>query len=334
MVAVCWAGVSARASHGVRKVGLRTQIFLANPNGGVRRLTGGPEEHDSPTWCGDGRRIVAVSQPHVKVLAADDGRVLHSMNAGRGRIANVSPSPDCERFATVVFRRRNGHDQIALLVLSADGSRHDLGQHRVYGPAWSPDGRTIYYAKARALDPETSDIWSISRDGDHARKLISGTEDAPRLSPSGRVILYAKPGKGDEHELWIARIDGSHPRRLWTGKELRDFGWMSDAKHVFAQEEYGHHRVLLISRSGEAHRIGRPLDNYAHVALAPDGRTIAWTDDRDRLGAQVKVGPFDGKTARLLADFRPRSEYVGFRSFEWSPSGDTILVAPYRDLSD
>jgi Tol biopolymer transport system component len=333
MVAASCAGVAAGAGHGVRKVGLRTQVFLVDPNGGVRRLTSGPEEHDSPTWCAGGRRIVAISQPHVKVLSADDGRVLHRMNAGGGWIALASPSPDCERFATVVLPK--GRDQTALLVLSTDGSRHDVGQHRVYGhPAWSPDGRTIYYVKARAQDRHTSDIWSIARDGAHPRKLVSDTEDAPRLSPSGRAILYATSGKGDQHDLWIARVDGTHRRRLRSGKELRDFGWMPDGEHVFAQEEYGHHRALLISRSGEAHRIGRPLDDYAHVALAPDGRTIAWTDDRERLGAQVKVGPYDGKTARMLADFRPRSEYIGFSSFEWSPLGDTILVAPYRDLSD
>ncbi|MEA2308301.1 MAG: hypothetical protein QOI65_587, partial [Thermoleophilaceae bacterium] len=36
MVAASCAGVAAGAGHGVRKVGLRTQVFLVDPNGGVR----------------------------------------------------------------------------------------------------------------------------------------------------------------------------------------------------------------------------------------------------------------------------------------------------------
>jgi Tol biopolymer transport system component len=87
------------------------------------------------------------------------------------------------------------------------------------GPAWSPDGLKIAFARGRDYDRE--DIYVISADGGNQRRLTrnqAGNDD-PAWSPDGRLIAFAsaRSGNGD---IYVMNADGSHQRRLMRGRSI------------------------------------------------------------------------------------------------------------------
>lgn len=74
---------------------------------------------------------------------------------------------------------------------NADGSRQrNLTRNPAsdYSPAWSPDGRRIAFASARA-DPTGNDLWLIDADGAHPRPLVRSANAASTSTRCGRPTV-------------------------------------------------------------------------------------------------------------------------------------------------
>lgn len=83
-------------------------------------------------------------------------------------------------------------------------------------PAWSPDGRSIAWARAEAGDTNPlSGIWVMDQDGLHQRHVVTGgvketTALSPAWSPTGQQIVYS--GYNDDSDtftLWVVNGDGT-----------------------------------------------------------------------------------------------------------------------------
>jgi hypothetical protein len=79
-------------------------------------------------------------------------------------------------------------------------------------PAWSPDGTRLAFVRATLRG---SDIWTIAADGSGAHRLIPAMgpdhiDQDPRYLPDGSRLVFT----GDGDDLWSARTDGTHLRRL------------------------------------------------------------------------------------------------------------------------
>jgi Tol biopolymer transport system component len=126
-----------------------------------------------------------------------------------------------------------------------DGGAGDTSK---FGPSWSPDGRTIAYVDGIGEDGDLSlydvatkttrdlgletrgdidwapDATKLTFDGvdgsvgvaDLANRVVRrlvATATQAAWSPDGRLIVFVR-GSGDASELWLARSDGTHARRL------------------------------------------------------------------------------------------------------------------------
>jgi dipeptidyl aminopeptidase/acylaminoacyl peptidase len=109
-------------------------------------------------------------------------------------------------------------DDTPFLGLSDMGSGRPLANR----PAWSADGRSLYYLKAQN---GIAQLWRVSRDGSGAAPLTNMPTDIVRftLAPDGQLLVWSRPGLVDAREK--LRREGRegwvYDRRFWTVAETR-----------------------------------------------------------------------------------------------------------------
>jgi Tol biopolymer transport system component len=164
-------------------------------------------------------------------LVRPDGSDRHQVSpSGTDAVAGAW-SPDGTRLAYGVSRPDgNGDIYVATLadgvladplVLAADPANE-------WGPAWSPDGRSVVFTSNRTGDDE---IWGVSADGSDAdlRRLTDspGGDWVPAYAPDASRIAFVSDRSGDP-EIWSMALDGSDARNL-SNHPLADDGQWSVA---------------------------------------------------------------------------------------------------------
>jgi Tol biopolymer transport system component len=190
---------------------------------------------------------------------------------------NLAWSPDGERIVYHTFG-----DGDPMFVADRSGanaqriSRDPPGIHNHF-PAWSPDGRWIYFSHGKPATGEM-DLWRIDPAGRNPERLTQHNTD----------VAYPTP-VGDRTVFYVARDeDGSGP---WL--------WAFDLKR------------------GDSRRVSIGLEQYTSVQASADGRKLVatisnpvaglWTvpiPDRvapDRVAEEGDVRPFPVPTERALA---------------------------------
>ena len=85
---------------------------------------------------------------------------------------------------------------------------------------------------------------------------------------------------------------------------------------------------LVPYRRGRARRLTGGAWTDGRPRFSPDGRTLAFTSDRENETTQVWLLPMDGGEARRLTEFKH-----GVSEFEWMPGGRAVAVIAHDDES-
>lgn len=127
-------------------------------------------------------------------------------------VASAAPST-----GAVVFSKSTSVEGVAKGGLFAvrDGRLNQLTEDPLdTEPAFSPDGRTIAYARG-------GDLFSVRPDGSGQRRLTSGAEldSAPIVAPDGRTVVFERrAAAGTAADLCIVRAKGGGIRALTSGE--------------------------------------------------------------------------------------------------------------------
>lgn len=133
---------------------------------------------------------------------------------------NLAWSPDGERIVYHTFGK--GDPMFVTDRSGANAQRIFVerpGIHNHY-PAWSPDGRWIYFAHGTPATKEM-DLWRIEPDGTHAERLTELNTDVAYPTPVGnRTVFYvAHDGDGSGPWLWAFDLKRKESRRASVGLE-------------------------------------------------------------------------------------------------------------------
>jgi Tol biopolymer transport system component len=236
-----------------------SDIWEVEPGASARVLV----QHDGdevrltePAWSPDGAEMYLTHSAVVRSGSAVVGltrRIERASVSGSTRQAiasdahGVSPSPDGE--SVVYLRALADAAQELWIQRRASGATLKLGDGRfvdVTSPRFSPDGRTVAFMGALAVDnPQaaTAGGWLIDR-------LVSRAE--------AHGFLYG---------LWLIRSDGSALRRVGTATfDTPTVRWAGDGQRLLVFDETGLHRMEIAS--GERTTL-LVLDSYAGFDWRP-----------------------------------------------------------------
>jgi Tol biopolymer transport system component len=186
-------------------------------------------------------------------------------------------------------------------------------------PSWSPDGRTIVFARRGAV---RGGIYVLA--GSTTRRLTHGADDgAPAFSPDGRTVAFARRA-----EIMLVDADGRHPRVLAaTHLPPRQLSWTHDGSRILYSDD-GSLRSVDVT-TGVVSTIAA---NALRPIVSPDGTRVAflasggvgpwWRD----LNWGVYVSSLDGSGRTRVAGGQ-------FGPVSWSPDGSELLATDGLSLA-
>jgi Tol biopolymer transport system component/DNA-binding winged helix-turn-helix (wHTH) protein len=239
-----------------------------------------------------------------------------ALTSAPGNESDPSPSADGKHLAFSMRERPGGLGQSDIYMADGPGStpvRVTTNPADDMLPAWSPDGRTIAFAR---IDGRTCDVILLSVAGRRERKLTAcGNPDEPHVawSPDGEWLVESFAPGPDPHRGWqIARVSTTtgvrEPLTLSTPGTLGDHSpsVSPDGRRIaFVRAINGaigdiH---LIPFRGGAAGALTRVTsDNQDIIGLdwTPDGRSLVFASDRAG-GYSIFRVPVDGGVAQVVA---------------------------------
>ncbi len=319
--------------------------------GAALRLTTDPAPDRSPSWSPDGQQLAFLRGDAVYLIPALGGveRKLVQFPSGSLFVnlaapSSISWSPDARYLAI-----NSAMDSApAIWIVSVDsGEYHAIskppeGTYLETSPAFSPDGRTLAYIRARDNYSRTVILQTMNRNGTpegRERQITPYDRRVEQLAwqGDGRGLVAAVRTMGERTGLFRLSLGGKlAPLGVDNGMLL----WPTTS-HTGALLAYQKRQldVNIYRMDGPGPDGGpRPYED-CHVApvidstasdrepmLSPDGRQIAFNSDR--LGYyEIHTAGIDGSAQVALTGMGP----TAMGSPRWSPDGQNIVFDRYEN---
>ncbi len=323
------------------------------------QLTAGPGYDYQPDVSPDGEYVVFTRYDgdslNLQLLHLASGAV---RPLTRGSDVNVDPrfSPDGARLAFVSTR---GSGRFHLFVGAFDGTAADgalesaalLPERRSsvaryyysefdheLSPAWSPDGREIFYVSNPETVYGTGAIWRRELAGGEATPVrVEETtwRARPDVSPDGRRVIYASYLGRQWHQLWLTTAaGGGDPLPLTYGDyDVSGARWSPDGQRIaYVANEHGGLAIRVQEFVG-----GRvtELEITGRDYLEPHGELLIRVVDRRgaEVPARLMVTGADGRRyaphdAWLHADDGFDRRHADFEAQYFASDGSARLTVP------
>lgn len=197
---------------------------------------------------------------------------------------------------------------------------------RLRAPAFSPDGRSIYFeGEGRG----TGDLYRVGRDGQGLRRLTDNEEGnyAPVVSPRGDAVVFLS-SRDRVAEIYRMQPDGGGvvrltdtPRDEWGAAFSADGAWLG-----LVSDREGADRVYVMRPDGSEVRRADPAPGGSEIveeapAWSPTGLRLAYVRRPLRGGGEVRVLDLaSGARAVVRVPGAPAT-------VAWSPDGAYLAVA-------
>jgi len=259
-------------------------IFSTSENGSMIYESGESSGTWTPQWFArDGKQLGAVAAPD--------------------RYFFPSLSPDGTRLAVNLYNGTQGTEAIWIFdLVRGTRTRLTFGASNQVAPAWSPDGKTIFYHSGAQGGIH---LYSKAADGSGADQGLTSTKDAeeafPSASPDGRYLVYSRrstnpPGT----DLWALPLFGDRTPLpivqtafVKTGPAVSPDGkWLA-----YSTNESGRNEVYITAFPGGGAKWQVSTSGGSAAHWRRDGKELFFLDSTDKIVA-VDVNLF-GKAPQL-----------------------------------
>ena len=234
-------------------------------------------------------------------------------------------SPDGTRLAVTIINPLQGTGDIWIFDLKrGTNTRLTFGPALQQVPAWTPDGKTIFYSSNANSPPH---IYAKAADGSGSERAVTEGSDLVEypssFSPDGRYLAYERrdQGKSDSgYDLWVRPLagDGKPFPIVQTPFEERDPQISPDGKWMaYRNNESGRMEVYITAFPGGGAKWQVSTNGGFEAKWRGDSKELFFVDSSDNLmavdvnasgsavrlgvphvlfqavGAQRQAGPFD-----------------------------------------
>ncbi len=263
-------------------------------------LFSAPGHSMAPNWSGDGKFLAFTRDGHINTIPVTGGA---PTPLDVGNLINCSGShgfsPDGSLFA-LTCAATDSPDHRVYIIPAAGGQPRLVAQNTSWFHSWSPDGKTIVYA--RGGPHGSGNFYAISVDGGPETALTTGDglSDDPDYSPDQKYI-YFNTDRWGGMQIGRMKPDGSQPEQVtfdnfrnWTPHPSPDGKWI-----VF----------LSYDPSVTTHAANKD------IAL----RILSTSDNKIRTLVHLVGG--DG--SMNVANWSPDSKSLAYVSYQMLPAEDT-----------
>jgi len=273
-----------------------TGLWIVGADGGDSTRLEVPLQTTSPSWSPDGSRLAVSVGNSIFVF-------------GMAYFANAGPS--------------------AIWVVPADGSapvQITDGRSLDVSPAWSPDGRFLYFVSDRG---GSRDVYRLPADGRGTPQRVTTGLDAQTisLSPDGRRLAYTRLQSSSN--IWSLPVpaDGPIPARdavpITTGtQKIETLDVTRDGRRLVFDSDRGGNADLYVMATGGGEAVQLTTDSAGDYspAWSPDGTRIAFHSMRAG-NRDIFTMNADG-TGLTQRTTDPREELDP----SWSPDGKAVVA--------
>jgi Tol biopolymer transport system component len=198
-------------------------------------------------------------------------------------------------------------------------------------PEWSPDGKFLAYFSRRGTENFGQEARVVS-----IRALESGEErdlvpklahlESIRWSRDGRFFLVAGSDRRSRGGLYRVDVRSGDVAPI-VQDELATFRglegiWSADGEGVFYVVRSEIRLRSLQTAQEKSLYLAEPSMRIRHLALAPDGRRLAFVSSEGTQAELLRVMPADGGAARELF----RLAGGGSTGAAWTPDGRNLIL--------
>jgi Tol biopolymer transport system component len=306
------------------------------------RLTTYPGEDRNPVWSPDGRYIAfyrhseredgiyvipALGGPERKLQTLSPGPYLSGMNTPGDLI---DWSPDGKYLAYTDLRADQQAPTLFLLAIDNPENKRPLTssskQSEDYQPRFSPDGKTVAFA--RYLHGGTGmEIYLVRSTGGEPKRLTSDNAWISGFdwTPDGDNIVFSSDRLGGGGRLWKVRASGGELEPLSIGQGGATWPSLSRDGHRLAYTQgetniniWKYEVPLGTGRSVPPTKLIASTMEESAPQFSPDGKRVVFQSTRSGT-SEIWVCDSDGSNPRQLS-FSNRWAY----NPQWSPDGREI----------
>lgn len=272
-------------------------------------------------------------EPWIEILTLANGtsrKLALPPRPSNNTIIDLSWSPDGSWFVYGRALSTNAATSELWLTRASDGFSVQLtdGSSRDSSPAWSPDGRSIYFISNRGGTP---DLWviTISDTGQYKgspRQLTAGMEmRRVAVGAGGLKIAYSK-GRTVRNAFRTPLLTGrpanwaDSTQLTFEEAEIESIDVLRDGRSLVSSDRSGNWDIyLLYPGSGELQQLTTDPGVDAGPRWKPDGSEVLFYSTRTG-HREIWIMPIGGGPARQVTSGESESYYPA-----WSPDGLQIV---------